>query len=79
VFKSELMTGYINTRANPLSTVTIGALRDLGYTVDFTKADPFTPATALRLPGVHVPGADDTVNGVAIGERLFGPRRTAGH
>ena len=42
VFDKELMTGFAeNTPPMPISIVTVGALRDLGYEVDYTKADSF--------------------------------------
>lgn len=41
-FVTELMTGFIGTDSNPMSTVTIESLRDLGYEVDITKADPYS-------------------------------------
>jgi hypothetical protein len=43
VFQNELMTGYVNTTgvAIPLSRVTAGSLRDLGYTVDLNAADSY--------------------------------------
>lgn len=43
-FGNELMTGLLNAGANPVSRVTIGAFDDLGYTVDYERAD------AYRLP-----------------------------
>ena len=49
VFGNELMTGYINAGVmNPLSRVTIGSLQDLGYTVNYAAADPYTPPTSSR-------------------------------
>lgn len=42
VFQNELMTGYINVGSNPLSTVTIASLADLGYHVDLSKADSYS-------------------------------------
>ncbi|MER3483671.1 MAG: hypothetical protein C4332_11490, partial [Meiothermus sp.] len=44
VFGKELMTGFIDFGLNPLSRVTVGSLEDLGYTVDYSAADPY------RLP-----------------------------
>ena len=42
VFDRELMTGYSEPTAGmPTSRVTIAALRDLGYRVDLSAADPF--------------------------------------
>jgi hypothetical protein len=40
-FDNELMTGYVDTGANPLSRITIGALADLGYQVDYNRADTY--------------------------------------
>ncbi|HKJ00936.1 MAG TPA: Ig-like domain-containing protein, partial [Longimicrobiales bacterium] len=49
---AELMTGYINYGSgNPLSAITIGAFQDIGYQVDFSKADSYTVSGALRAPG----------------------------
>jgi len=46
-FDTELMTGWAEAPgvAMPLSTVTIGSLQDLGYTVNYGAADPYS------LPG----------------------------
>jgi hypothetical protein len=43
---SELMTGYINNSGNPLSAITVGALMDIGYQVNFGLADGYA------LPGL---------------------------
>jgi hypothetical protein len=51
VFDNELMTGFINLGANPLSAVTVAALDDQGYAVDASEADPFTLAPGLRIAG----------------------------
>ena len=45
VFGNELMTGYLSPTM-PLSRITVGALQDLGYSVNYAKADPY------RLPTV---------------------------
>lgn len=42
VMGAELMTGYVSLIANPLSTITIGSLSDLAYTVSYANADPYT-------------------------------------
>ena len=48
-FQSELMTGYVNTGAMPLSLITVGALADLGYVVNPLAADPYrVPQGAAR-------------------------------
>jgi len=41
VFDNELMTGYISGPNNPLSTITVESLADLGYTVDSGAADSY--------------------------------------
>jgi hypothetical protein len=41
-FFNELMTGYLNAGANPASRLTIGAMEDLGYTVDYNASEPYT-------------------------------------
>lgn len=40
--QDELMTGYAQGGGEPLSRVTIGALQDLGYVVDFDAADDWS-------------------------------------
>ena len=52
VYTTELMTGWAEAPGvpMPLSALTVGALADLGYQVDFTKADPFT-VTNTQLRG----------------------------
>jgi hypothetical protein len=60
VFLNELMTGFLSATGtpNPMSILTIGALADLGFTVDLTKADTYLlPSGALRAPGA--PSAAD--------------------
>ena len=39
------MTGWLNAGANPLSRVTAASLADLGYQVDLSAADSYTPPT----------------------------------
>jgi hypothetical protein len=46
VFHTELMTGWADG-AMQMSRVTVGALKDFGYDVDLTKADPFTLSASL--------------------------------
>lgn len=45
VFGNELLTGFITPGGNPLSRITVGAFADIGYTVDYAAADPYTPPT----------------------------------
>jgi Leishmanolysin len=39
---SELMTGFLGRSVCPLSRITVGTLQDMGYQVDYSKADPFS-------------------------------------
>jgi hypothetical protein len=49
VLDNELMTGYLNSgRPNPLSTLSVASLLDMGYQVDYSAADAFTITLALR-------------------------------
>jgi hypothetical protein len=59
---SELMTGYVNPGAMPLSQLTVRSLADLGYGVDPSKADPFFLAMSAGEGGIApwaVPLGDD--------------------
>jgi hypothetical protein len=50
-FDTELMTGFIDSGNMPFSSMTIGSLADVGYTVNFADNDAFTmptPPGALR-------------------------------
>jgi hypothetical protein len=58
IFASELMTGFVNTGANPLSRVTVGSLLDMGYQVNFGAADAYV-----------MPGTDFSAQGQFFGER----------
>lgn len=61
VFDTELMTGFVDLGADPLSAVTAASLADQGYQVDQTKTDAYQlPAPQLRAEGrelsVALPG-----------------------
>ncbi len=47
VFRNELMSGFIAAPKNPLSRLTVASLKDLGYVVDLSAAEPYT------LPNLH--------------------------
>lgn len=49
VFGNELMTGFAN-QVNPLSAVSVAAMRDLGYLANDAIADPFTLAGPTAAP-----------------------------
>jgi hypothetical protein len=44
IFKTELMTGYAEQPGTPMpiSRITVGQFQDLGYTVDYAKADSYS-------------------------------------
>jgi hypothetical protein len=44
LFGGELMTGYVGPSSSmPISRITVASLADVGYTVNLSAADPFTP------------------------------------
>jgi len=49
VFGTELMTGFVAGAPNPLSRLTVASLKDLGYVVDLSKAEPYSLPNLLRL------------------------------
>jgi len=54
---SEVMTyawDVYSSRVDPVSKVTIGAMADIGYTVDYAAADPYKKPSASVLPGGQV-------------------------
>lgn len=46
VFTNELMTGFINSGANPLSVISTASMGDLGYRVNYAGSDAYTVPTA---------------------------------
>ena len=54
VFGNELMTGFIAGAPDPLSSLTIAGLRDLGYSVNTGQAEPYV------MPG-HLTAGDGSV------------------
>lgn len=42
VFKNELMSGFIAEANNPLSRLTVASLKDLGYRVNLSAAEPYS-------------------------------------
>lgn len=54
LFNNEIMTSFLNSGINPLSRLTIAALDDMGYVVDYSKAEfyslnaPLQGGAALR-------------------------------
>ncbi|PVA09303.1 peptidase [Pelagivirga sediminicola] len=54
IFGDELLTGFLSGTARPLSRMSIASFEDLGYEVDFSRADPFALPSfrELALQGV---------------------------
>jgi Leishmanolysin len=49
VLGAELMTGFLGAAPNPVSRVTIAAMQDMGYEVDFDAADEFLLPSPFEL------------------------------
>jgi hypothetical protein len=41
IFRNELMSGFIASSNNPISRMTVGSLKDVGYDVDVTAGEPY--------------------------------------
>jgi hypothetical protein len=54
-FNTELMTGFSEAGGvpMPLSRLTVGTLQDMGYTVSYAAADPYTMPLSIFLPSVQ--------------------------
>jgi hypothetical protein len=68
IFRSELMSGFVTGRANPISRVTVASLRDLGYVVDLDAADAFVLPAPLAAP--HVADAPPRIPPLDVGVML---------
>ncbi len=83
-FGSELMTGYTSNGVMPLSAMTIGALEDLGYSVDYSKADSYSMPTRVELANLQesivgsfianntATSSDDVLLGTIRNDKLLG-------
>jgi hypothetical protein len=75
VMTNELMTGFINNGTNPLSTVTIESMADLGYTVDVGAAEPWpTPSSGANATVEAIPQASFSAFGSPTHTVLRPPR-----
>ena len=61
-FGTEIMTPFYDVNS-VVSTLTVGAFEDIGYTVDYSKADVYTSPSGA---GLFPPGAISGVGGVLI-------------
>jgi hypothetical protein len=80
VFGNELLTGFITPGGNPLSRITVGAFADIGYTVDYAAADPYSPPVAAQAVVAAPPPAAALSPAVITPERVstvaqFGPSK----
>ena len=56
VFHTELMTGFLNPSVpNPLSIVTIASMGDMGYTVNYAAAEPYSQLFSERAGPAGAP------------------------
>ena len=72
VLGNELMTGFLGAGINPISRVTVAALEDLGYEVNYDAADDYVLPTALRLAELGVVSDMDDHAGLGM---VFFPDR----
>jgi Leishmanolysin len=66
VFRNELMTGFVAGPPNPMSRLTVASLKDLGYVVDMTKAEPYSLPNLLQLAEAASLGAPHDHGGLVI-------------
>ncbi len=71
-FRSELMTGYLNSGVNALSWLSIASLRDLGYSVDPGAAEAYSLPERSAVTARVVGGG----TGVRMSDELILPRFT---
>jgi len=73
-FNNELMTGFLNSgQPNPISRVTVAQFGDLGYQVNLSAADPFTPSLVSSRKN-----ASPSANGRILALPIEEARRVAG-
>lgn len=61
VFGTELMTGFLNNGVNPLSSMTIASMADLGFVVNNLANDPYTFTGVTQMSGLAAPAAWEQV------------------
>jgi hypothetical protein len=49
VFRNELMSGFIGSPGNPLSKMTVASLKDMGYKVNLSAAEPYKLPNLMAL------------------------------
>jgi leishmanolysin/hemolysin type calcium-binding protein len=71
----ELMTGYFAANFySPLSVITIGAMEDLGYAVNYAEADPFAPLSngTTGADTIVATRGEDLLFGLGGNDLLYG-------
>ncbi len=58
IFGNELMTGFLDGGINPVSRVTVAALEDMGYQVNYAAADNYQLPTNLELEAMGIREGD---------------------
>jgi hypothetical protein len=76
VFGHELMTGFINPGSNPISRVTVAALKDLGYEVNLDAADEFTLPNSFEMALMGIGALEHPQGCCMCGTRTRGVGRT---
>jgi len=61
VFSRELMTGFLNFGANPLSVATTASMGDLGYRVNYAASDAYVLSLSLRAGPSRVRALGDDI------------------
>ncbi|MEO0331067.1 MAG: leishmanolysin-related zinc metalloendopeptidase [Bacteroidota bacterium] len=58
IFGNEIMTGFLDGQVQPFSRMTIGAMEDMGYRIDYGQADDYQLFTAFELAmmGINADG-----------------------
>lgn len=81
VFRTEIMTGYAEPAGvrMPISRMTIGALQDLGYAVNYLRADAYAKPVALAAAPTTQAAPPPFLRGkpVSIAPQPVPPARTA--
>ena len=67
VFDNELMTGFLNGgEDNPISSITVAAMADLGYEVNLGAADPYSPTDSITQSSAAIAVESSTMETESI-------------
>jgi subtilisin-like proprotein convertase family protein len=66
VFGDELLTGFLSGAVRPISRMSVGCFEDMGYQVDYSKADAYTLPSMLRIAELGLFGTRHAVDTCAI-------------